>query len=117
DLHRFRMRIEHSWRERADNVAAHLKGLMNRRRLMHRAGDRLEILGVKSKWIEIAIPADRIERMMRMHNSSEPRPILHQDFDVYLRIDREHFTRRMEIAFGIRRPHSNLSFVIQVALR
>src|SRR5438105_3304655 len=98
NLHRFRMRIEHARRECADNVATHFKGLMDRRRLMDRARDRLEILGVKSKRIEIPIPAERVERMMRMDHTGESRAVLYQDFHVFLTIDREHFAWRVEIA-------------------
>src|SRR5437016_14366872 len=69
NFYRFRMRIEHPRRERADNIATHFKGLMDGRRLMDRARNRLEILGVKSKGIEIPIPAERVERMMRMDHA------------------------------------------------
>ena len=44
NLDRFRMRIEQARRESADDVTANFKSLMDRRRLMHGAGDRLEIL-------------------------------------------------------------------------
>src|SRR6266702_7925943 len=60
---RFRVSVEHARRERADDVAANLERLMDRRRLMHRAGDRLEILRIKGEWVKIAIPADCIEGM------------------------------------------------------
>src|SRR5437763_2818668 len=117
NLHCFRMRIQHAGRECADNVTTHFKGLMDRRRLMDRAGNRFEILGVKSKRIEIPIPAERVERMMRMDHARKPRTVLHQDLDVFLAVDREHFAWRVEIAFRIGRAHSDLSLVIQVTLR
>ena len=66
---RFRMRIEKARRKGADDVATNLKRLMDRRRLMHRAGDRLEILRVERERIKIAIPADGIERMMRQRHA------------------------------------------------
>src|SRR3982074_3804244 len=51
DFHRFRMCIKKAWRERTDDVTANLKCLMNRRRLVHRAGDWFKILRVKSERI------------------------------------------------------------------
>src|SRR5947207_15990051 len=65
NFHGLRMGIEEARCECANDVTTNLKRLMNRRRLMHRAGDRLEILGVERERIEITIPADRIEGMMR----------------------------------------------------
>ena len=63
------MIIEEARRKGADDIAADLEGLMNRRRLMDRAGDRLEVLRVESVGIKESIPAERIERMMRMHHA------------------------------------------------
>src|SRR5438477_1081294 len=60
NFYRFGMGIEKTRRERADNVSANLKRLMDRGRLMNRAGDRFEILGVKRERINVSIPADNI---------------------------------------------------------
>src|SRR5438552_18369062 len=54
------VRIEHARRERADQVATDLECLMDRRRLMYRARDRLEVLGVEGERIEKAVPSHRI---------------------------------------------------------
>src|SRR6266480_5637421 len=54
---RFGMGIEHARRESADNVAANLERLVDWRRLMHRAGYRLEILRIECEQIKIAIQA------------------------------------------------------------
>src|SRR5439155_12887404 len=64
NLDRFGMRIEHARRERADHVATDLERLMDRRRLMDRACNRLEVLGVEGERIEITVPSHRIEWMM-----------------------------------------------------
>ena len=82
------MRIEHARRKSAYDISANLKCLMDRWRLMHRAGDRLEILCVESERIEIAIPADHIERMMRQRHPRKSRSILYENIDVFLLIDR-----------------------------
>ena len=80
DLDRFGMRIEKARRERADDIAANLKGLMDRRRLMDRAGDRLEILRVECERIDDSHPSRRrIERMMRQRHARQARAIFHQN--------------------------------------
>src|SRR5262249_15646178 len=53
DLDCLRMGIEKARGKGADDIAANLKGLMNRRRLMHGAGNRLKVLRVKGKGIDI----------------------------------------------------------------
>ena len=58
------LRIEEARRKCANDVAADLKGLMDRRRLMHCASDRFEILRVERERIQITVPTDGIERMM-----------------------------------------------------
>ena len=97
NLDRFRMRIEEARRERADDVTANFKGLMDRRRLMHRAGNRFEILRVESERIEIAIPADRIERMLRQRHARETRAVFNQNIDVFLFVDGDDLRRSMQI--------------------
>ena len=84
DLDRFGMIIEQARREGADDVAANLERLMDRRRLMHRAGDRLEVLRVEGEGINVAVPADDIERVMRMHHARPTRAVFHQHLDVFV---------------------------------
>src|SRR5437667_6984005 len=50
----FGMRIEHPWSESADNVTADFKCLMDRRGLVDRASDRLEVLRIKRERINVA---------------------------------------------------------------
>src|SRR5205823_616934 len=82
DLHRFRMIIEHARRKGADDVAADLESLMDRRRLMDRAGNRLEILRIEGKGINEAVPAENIERVMRMHHPCPARAVFYEDLNV-----------------------------------
>ena len=84
---------------------------------MHRASDRFEILRIKREWIQITVPADRIERMMRQGDARESGAIFDQNIDIFLLIDRDQLGRRMEIALGIRRAHFNLPLMVQVTLR
>ena len=110
------MRIEKARRECANNVTADFKCLMDRRRLMHRAGDRLEILRVKCERIQITVPAHRIERMMRQRHAGEARAVFDQNIDIFFFVDGDDLGRRVEIALGIGRAHFDLALVIEVTL-
>src|SRR5206468_53410 len=70
NLYGLRVRIQQARRERANDVTANLECLMDRRRLVNRASNRLEILRIKREWINVAIPADHIEGMMRHRHLS-----------------------------------------------
>src|SRR6266480_5674964 len=115
--YRFWMGIEHARRESADNVASNLERLVDWRRLMYRAGDRLEILRIECERIKIPIPADRIEGMMRKRHMCPTRAVLHQNIDVFLFVDGNDFGGPMQVSLRIRRAHLDLAFVIQIALR
>src|SRR6266404_2629525 len=77
NLYGLRMSIEHPRRKCAHDVSANFKCLMDWRRLVNRAGDRLEVLRVKSEWIDVTIPANDVERMMRHRHLSPARAVLH----------------------------------------
>src|SRR4026209_1698766 len=110
------MRVEHARRKGAYYISADLERLMNRWRLMQRAGNRLEILCVESERVEIAIPPDRIERMMRQRHPRKSRSILYENIDVFLLIDSNYLARTVKIALRVRRAHFDLALVIQVTL-
>src|SRR5437667_3494426 len=117
DFYGLRVRIEHARRKRAYDVAANLKCLMDRRRLMDRACNRLEVMSVEREWVEKAVPPNRVERMMRHCNVLPARAVFHQNIYIFLLVDCDQFTRRMQIALRIWRAHFDLAFVIQVTLR
>src|SRR5260370_14156599 len=60
----FRVRVEHAWSEGADDKPGRIKSLMDRRRLVERAGDWLEVVGIKRVRVKHAIPTDYVEGMM-----------------------------------------------------
>src|SRR5262252_2804367 len=111
------MRIEQPRCERANNIAPNLKRLMDRRWLMNRAGNRLEILGVECERIHEPIPADHVEWMMGHCYLGPSRAVLHQNLAVLISVDREHFGGAMQIALGIRRTHFYLTLFVQIPLR
>src|SRR5215475_1816780 len=116
NFYRLRMCIQHSRRKRAHHISANLKGLMDRGRLVNSSGDRFEILRVESERVEITIPTDRIEGMLRQCHPSESRPVLYENVDIFLLIDCNYLTRAVEIALRIRRSHFDLPLVIQITL-
>src|SRR4029453_10814546 len=93
----FGMRIEQSRSERANDVTANFKRLMDRRRLMDRSGNRLEILGVESERIEITIPPDHIEWIVRHGHARKSGAILDQKIDILLFVDGDQFARPVQI--------------------
>jgi hypothetical protein len=116
DFYRFRMCIEEAWRERANNVSANLEGLMNGGRLMDGAGDRLKILRVESKRIQISVPTHGIERMMGQGHARKTPAVFHQNIDIFLFVDRDDLGWCMKIALRLGRAHIDLAFVVQVTL-
>src|SRR3954470_746807 len=117
DLHRLRVSVEQARSKRADNITANLEGLMDGRGLMHRPCNRLEILSIKGEGVDVTIPSDDIERMMRIRDTGPTRTILNQNLDIFVLVDGEKFGRPMQIALGIRRSHSDLALVIQITRR
>ena len=84
---------------------------------MDRAGDRFEILRVERERINVAVPADDIERIMRHRHAGPARAIFHQNLGVFFFVDRVELGRPVKIALGIRRAHFDLAFLIQIAFR
>src|SRR6266536_4329987 len=111
------MRIQKARRECADYITANFKGLMNGRRLMHGASDRLKILGVECERINVAIPTDDIEWMMSHRYAGPARAVLNQYFRVLFLVDCIELSRAVKIALRIRRSHFDLAFLIQITLR
>src|SRR5207248_8954126 len=90
---------------------------MDWRWLMNRAGDRFEILGVERKRINVSIPADDIEGMMRHRHAGPTGSIFDQNLDVPFLVDWVKLGRSVKVAFGIRRAHFYLTFAVQIAFR
>ena len=84
---------------------------------MQCSSDRLEILRVECEWVEIAIPADRIEGMLCKRHSRKARSIFYKNINIFLLVDRDYLPRPVKIALGIWRAHFDLPLVIQVTLR
>src|SRR4029077_19008977 len=73
---RFRMRVQHPRREGADDESRSVKSLMDRRRLVESAGDRLEVIGIECRRVKQAVPANHIEGMVGQSVASQPPAVL-----------------------------------------
>ena len=64
--HRDRQRVvvDLARHERADHEVRPLERLVHRRRLVHPAGDRLEVVDRERPRVEAAVPADHVERVV-----------------------------------------------------
>src|SRR5262249_40990099 len=114
NFHGLGMGIEQTRRERANNITADLEGLMDWRRLMHRACDRFEIPCVKCEGVEIAVPANDIERMMRHGHLRPARSVFHENLNVAFLVDRIDVRWAVKVTLGIRCAHFDLALVIQI---
>ena len=72
--HGQRVVVDLARHEVADDEVVALEDLVHRRRLVHAAGDRLEVGDVEGVRVEAAVPADHVERVLRhdVHGAGEP---------------------------------------------
>ena len=108
-LDRLGMRVEQARGKGADDEAGRVEGLLHRRRLMDRAGDRLEVVGVEGVGIDHAVPADHVEGMVRQRVARQPRAVLDEHGGFLLLIDDQRLARAVQIALGIRRSQAELA--------
>lgn len=90
--------------ERANDEARRLERLVDRRRLVDQAGDRLEVVGVEGVGIDQAVPADHIERVVGHCVAGHPLAVLDQHGHVLIFVDDIDLARTVEVALIVRRP-------------
>src|SRR6476469_6098290 len=90
---------------------------MHRRRLMHPAGNRLEVSNVERKWPEMTIPSDDVQRVVRVDVAGDLSPGLHAHFELAGFIVRDERIGRTNIALRIGSAFEKLSVVVDVAPR
>ncbi len=103
--------------ERADDEPVPLEGLVDRRRLMHAADDRLEVVDVERPGIELTVPPHHVERVMVEDDLVEPVVLLDHDREGALLIVGAELTRDADVALAVRRPLDQLTHRIEIALR
>ena len=108
--------VEVARRKGADHKPVDLKGLVDRRRQVHRAGDRLKIIRVERERVKVAVPAHDIMRVTGHDVPRETIPILGQHGEIALLIHGENLARAVKIALAVGRAHPDLALFMQVAL-
>ena len=102
--------------ERADHEAVALEGLVHRRRLVDAADDRLEVVDVEDPGIEVAVPADHVERMVVEHQLVDRVVLLDQEREIALLVVRPELQRTPDVALGVGRAFEQLAELVAVAL-
>ena len=81
---RERVVVEQARHERAHHEARAVERLMHRRRLMHAAGDRLEVVDVERERPQVTVPADDVERVVRVDVAGDLAARLDADLELAL---------------------------------
>ena len=69
---------------------------------MNASDDRLEVVDVEGPGIEVAVPADHIERMMVEHDLVDSVILLHQDREIPRLVVRAQRGRAADVALAVR---------------
>ena len=107
--------------EVADHEVGALEDLVHRRRLVHLAGDRHEVLDVERVGVEAAVPADDVERVrgVGQPGADDARravaAVLDEHLDVGAVLD-ERLLRAVQVALAVRRVLEELAEAGEVAL-
>src|ERR1700732_1109414 len=96
-----RMVIEQAGAEGTDDIIIPFKGLMHGRRLMHSAGDRLEIMNAECVGVATPVPSYRVKWMMTVMNAIDPAFLFCLYEEIPLFIVGDQFLRRPDIPFTI----------------
>ena len=113
---RLRMEVERPRAERADHESVALERLVHRRRLVHAADDRLEVVDVERPRIEHPVPPDDVARVVVEHELVEAVVLLHDDPEIAPLVVRHELARHLEVALAVRRALDDLAVVVAVAL-
>src|SRR5438034_10951845 len=112
----FRMRVQHPGSKSADDKPRSIESLMDRRRLVERAGDRLEVVGIKRVRVKHAVPTDHVERMMGEGVASQTPAVLDENRRVFFAVDDLRLAGSVEVAFAVGRPEADLAVGLVVSL-
>src|SRR6478752_6952518 len=113
---RFGMEVVRPRAERADDEPVALESLMHRRRLVHAPDDRLEVVDVERPGIELAVPADDVERMMIEDDLVQSVVLLHDDLMIAHLIVRVQLARHADVTLRVRRALDELTELVAIPL-
>jgi hypothetical protein len=109
--------VEQARHERADHEVISLEGLVNGRRLVQAAGDRLEVVDTEGPWIEVAIPTDDIEGVVVEEMAGDAVAHLDAHFELAALGEGLQLFWGTEIAFAVRGMLEQLTIAVAVAVR
>jgi hypothetical protein len=78
--------------------------------------DRLEVVDVEAHGIEVAVPADDVERMVVEHDLVDAVVLLHQDGEIAHLVVGAQLQRTPDVALRVRRALDQLAELVAVAL-
>ena len=117
DRHRLGVEVELARAERADHEVRAGERLVRRRRHVDAPGDRLEVVDRERPRIDVAVPADDVERVVVDHVGLVAAAHAHLDLELALVAVRVQLGRRMDVAVVVRRVLHQLAVLVAVALR
>ena len=117
DRHRERVEVELARAERADHEVLALERLVRGRRLVDAAGDRLEVVDRERPRIEVAVPADDVERVVVDDVRLVAASHAHLDRVLAALAHRVQLGRRVDVAVVVRRALHQLSVLVAIAAR
>ena len=114
---RERVVVELARHERADDEVPRRERLVDRRRLVDAPGDRLEVGDVEGVRPEVAVPADDVERVVRVVVGRQPAAHLDVDPEVAFVRPGGDLVGQPDVALRVRGVLEQLAVVVAVALR
>ena len=113
---RERVVVELAGHERAHDEVPGLEGLVDRRRLVDAARDRLEVRDVEPERPQVAVPADDVERVVPVVVGRDAVARADVDHVVAVLVERLAELGRVQVALAVRRVLEELPVVVAVAL-
>ena len=109
--------VELARHERADDEIPSLERLVDRRRLVDPARDRLEVGDVEAERPEVAVPADHVERVVAVVVGGDPVGRADVDDELALGAVRLSELGSVEVPLAVRGVFEQLPVVVPIALR
>src|SRR4051794_18716938 len=117
DRHREWVEVELPRAERADHEVPAGEGLVGRRRLVDAAGDRLEVVDRERPRVEVAVPADDVERVVVDDVGLVAAADADLDRVLAVLAHRVQLGRWVDVAVVVRRALHQLAVLVPVAAR
>ncbi|MBM2844587.1 MAG: hypothetical protein HW404_2424 [Anaerolineales bacterium] len=111
------MVVEKPRHERTHDEVAALKGLVRRRRLVNLAGDRHVVVDIEGPRVEVAVPADDVERMVIEHVAGHRLARLDAHLELAALGVRLQRLRRPQVALAVRGMLQQLAELVAVSAR